>query len=73
MTLFDPHTFGPGHGDHVIEPQRPPGELRRIVRWVRREHWSAQVVIALMVLAVCYIALVGGLLIGAGVSGFWSP
>jgi len=44
------------------------GELRRIVRWVRREHWSAQVVLALMAVAIAALALVFGLLVGARIA-----
>jgi hypothetical protein len=67
--------FGPRPDDVVIERPRPqpPGDLRRLWRWVRREHWTAQIVLALMVVTVCYLALVFGLLVGAGLTGLWSP
>jgi hypothetical protein len=46
MTLFGPHTFGPGTGDHAETFRRPPGELRRIWRWVRAHVLPAQMVLA---------------------------
>jgi hypothetical protein len=64
MDLFDPVAFGPEPGSR---PHRE-GELRRIWRWVRREHWTAQVVILTGAVAVAYIAAVTGLLVGAGVA-----
>jgi hypothetical protein len=70
MSLFDPHAFGPGPGDRVIERPRPrrPGELRQIWRWVRAHEWPAQVVIITGAVAVCYLAFVFGLLLGAGIA-----
>jgi hypothetical protein len=50
------------------EPRRE-GELRQIVRRVRRKHWSAQIVLVLMAVTVA----VFGLLVGTGLAGFWSP
>jgi hypothetical protein len=71
VDLFNAEAFGPPEGEpqHVerVRPRRE-GELRRIVGWVRREHWSAQIVLALMAVAVAYLALVAGLLVGAGVA-----
>jgi hypothetical protein len=54
ITLFDPHTFGPGPGDRVMERSRPrrTAELRRIWRWVRRVHWTAQIVLMLGAVAI---------------------
>jgi hypothetical protein len=68
MTLFDLHTFGPGSGDRVIARPRRAGELRRIWRWVRAHELPAQVVLVLMAVAVAYLALVFGLLVGAGIA-----
>jgi hypothetical protein len=70
MMLFDPHAFGPGRGHRVIEGR--PGELRRIVRWVGRRQWPAQIVLALAAVAVAALALVGGLLVGAGVASWFA-
>jgi hypothetical protein len=78
VDLFDAEAFGPGPSDgppanvhYVVDISlRQPGELCRIWRWVRREYWTAQVVLALMAVAVAYIALVFGLLVGAGI-GAW--
>jgi hypothetical protein len=36
------------------------------VRWVRREHWSAQVVLWLAAVAVAAVVFVVGLLVGTG-------
>jgi hypothetical protein len=63
---FDAVAFGPGRGDRVIERPRREGELRQIVRWARREHWTAQVVLVLMAVAVATVVFVVGLLFGAG-------
>jgi hypothetical protein len=70
MSLFDPHTFGPGPGARVTERPRPrrPGELRQIWRWVRREHWPAQVVIVLGAVAIAAVVFAVGLLVGAGIA-----
>jgi hypothetical protein len=53
--------------DRAIERPRRAGELRQIVRWVRREHWTAQIVLALMAVAVAAVVFVVGLLVGAGI------
>jgi hypothetical protein len=37
-------------------------------RWVRAREWPAQVVLVLMIVTVCYVALVFWLLVGAGVA-----
>jgi hypothetical protein len=68
MTLFDPHTFGPGPDDRVIkQPPRPP-ELRQLVRWVRAHEWPAQVVLMLGAVAIAPVVFVFGLLVGAGIA-----
>jgi hypothetical protein len=48
----------------------PSGEPRQIVRWVRREHWSAQLVVAPAAVAVAAVVFVVGLLVGAGLAPF---
>jgi hypothetical protein len=62
VDLFDAESFGPGIGGcdplPPITPRRP-GELRRIVPAVRREHWSAQIVLALCRAGLRPAALVG--------------
>jgi hypothetical protein len=70
MTLFDPHAFGPGPGDRVIERLRPrrPSELRQIWRWMRREHWTAQIVLMLGAVTIAALVFVFGLLVGAGIA-----
>jgi hypothetical protein len=68
LQTFDAVAFGPGRGDRVIERPRRAGELRQIVRWVRREHWSARVVLVLMAVAVAAVVFVVGLLVGAGIA-----
>jgi hypothetical protein len=69
VDLFDAESFGPGIGGcdplPPITPRRP-GELRRIVPAVRREHWSAQIVIVLAAITVAVVVFVIGLLVGAG-------
>jgi hypothetical protein len=69
--LFDSVAFGPDPGDSAIEVRpatRPPGELRRIWRWVRAHELPAQIVLALGFTAIASLALVFGLLIGAGIA-----
>jgi hypothetical protein len=68
MSLFDPHIFGPGPGDRVIERPRRPGELRRIWRWVRAHEWPAQAVLVLGAVAIAAVVFVVGLLVGAGIA-----
>jgi hypothetical protein len=70
MTLFEPHAFGPGPGDRVIErPRRQrPRELRRIWRWVRAQEWPAQIVVVLGAVAIAAVVFAFGLLVGAGVA-----
>jgi hypothetical protein len=69
MTLFDPRTYGPQPGDRIITVRRrQPSELRRIVRWIGQHHWTAQIVLWLGVVTVCYLAFVLGMLFGAGVA-----
>jgi hypothetical protein len=70
MSLFDPHAFGPGPSDRVIERPRPrrAGELRRLWRWVRREHWTAQIVLVLGAVAIAAVLFVVGLLVGAAIA-----
>ena len=55
--------FGPGPGDRAIERPRRAGELRQIARWVGRHHWTAQVVLALMAVAVAAVVFVVGLVV----------
>jgi hypothetical protein len=38
------------------------------MRWTRRHHWTAQVVLVLGAVAIAALALVFGLLIGAGIA-----
>jgi hypothetical protein len=64
---FDAVAFGPGPRDIVMR-RRPPSDLRRLWRWVRAHEWPAQVVLVLMIVTVCYVALVFWLLVGAGVA-----
>jgi hypothetical protein len=67
VTLFDPRTYGPQPGDRIITVgHRKPGEVRRIVRWIGRHQWPAQIVLWLGAVTVCYLALVLGSLFGAG-------
>jgi hypothetical protein len=70
MTLFDPRAFGPGPGDRVIERPRPrrPSDLHQIWRWVRREHWTAQIVLVLGAVAIAAVVFAVGLLVGAGIA-----
>jgi hypothetical protein len=66
---FDAVAFGPAPDDRAIALQpRRAGELRQIVLWVRREHWTAQIVIVLASGAVAAVVFVVGLLVGAGVA-----
>jgi hypothetical protein len=67
---FDSVSFGPGPGDRVIERPRPrrPSELRQIWRWVRREHWTAQIVLVLGAVAIAAVVFVFGLLVGAAIA-----
>jgi hypothetical protein len=77
---FHPVAFGPAPGDvaRVVvrreagEP-RLLGDLRQIVRWIGRHQQSAQVVIALMVIAASMLALVVGMLVGAGGEPWLAP
>jgi hypothetical protein len=69
MSLFDPHAFGPGRGDRVIERPRRPSELRQIWRWVRAHEWPAQVVLGAV--AIAAVVFVFALLVGAGIAP-WS-
>jgi hypothetical protein len=48
----------------VIRPAT--GELRQIVRWVRRHYWAVQAVLVATALTLTALALTGLL-------GFWSP
>jgi hypothetical protein len=64
---IDAVAFGPGSGDRVFERPRRAGALRQMVRWVRREHWSAQIVIVLAAIAVAAVVFVVGPLVGAGI------
>jgi hypothetical protein len=48
----------------VIRPAT--GELRQIVRWVRRHYWAVQAVLVVMALTLTALGLTGLL-------GFWSP
>jgi hypothetical protein len=50
--------------------RRPPGEVRRIWPWIRAHVWPAKVVLMLRVVTVAYLALVFGLLVGAGIAGW---
>jgi hypothetical protein len=70
MTLFDPHTFGPGPGDRVIERPRPrqPSELRQLVRWFRAHEWPAQAVLVLGAVAIAAVLFVFGLMVGTGIA-----
>jgi hypothetical protein len=68
MSLFDPDAFGPGPGDRVIERPRRAGELRQIWRWVRREHWTVQIVLMLGAVTIAALVFVFGLLVGAGIA-----
>jgi hypothetical protein len=38
------------------------------VRWIGQRRWTAQIVLWLGVVTVCYLALVVGLLFGAGIA-----
>jgi hypothetical protein len=64
---FDAVAFGPGPRDIVMRRQ-PPGDITRLVRWTRQHHWTAQIVLWLGAVTVCYLALVFGLLVGAGIA-----
>jgi hypothetical protein len=66
VDLFDAESFGPGLGDRKLS------DLRRIWRWSLRLPWPARVVLWLMALAVCYIALVAGMLVGAGIAPWFA-
>jgi hypothetical protein len=56
IALFDKEAYG---RDRIITVRhRKPGELRRIVRWVGRHQWPAQIVLWLGVVTACYLALV---------------
>jgi hypothetical protein len=70
LETFDVESFGPSPRDMVMH-RRKPGELRRIWRWLRAHEWPAQVVLVLMAVTVAYLALVFGLLFGAGIAGWW--
>jgi hypothetical protein len=65
-----------GPGDVVRreagEPRRL-GDLRQIARWIGRHQQPAQVVIALMVIAASMLAMVIGMLVGAGVEPWLAP
>jgi hypothetical protein len=77
---FGPVAFGPatGNGVRVVarreagEPRRL-GDLRQIARWIGRHQQPAQVVIALMVIAASMLAMVIGMLVGAGVEPWLAP
>jgi hypothetical protein len=45
-----------------------PGVLRRLVRWTRQHHWTAQVVLVLGAVAIAAVVFVFGLLVGAGIT-----
>jgi hypothetical protein len=67
--LFDVEAYGPQPGDRIITVRRrQPSELRRIVRWIGQHHWTAQIVLWLGVVTVCYLAAVLGMLFGAGIA-----
>jgi hypothetical protein len=69
IALFDVEAYGPHPGDRIITVRRrQPSELRRIVRWIGQHHWTAQIVLWLGVVTVCYLALVLGMLFGAGIA-----
>jgi hypothetical protein len=67
LEAFDAVAFGPGPRD-VLMRRRPAGDIVRLVRWTGQHHWTAQIVLWLGALTVAYLALVFGLLIGAGVA-----
>jgi hypothetical protein len=66
---FDVVAFGPGPRDIVMR-QRPTGDITRLARWTQQHHWTAQIVILLGCVAIAVLALVFGLLVGAGIAPF---
>jgi hypothetical protein len=60
--LFDPFTFGPQPGGRQLSG------LRRHIAWIGRHQWPARIVIVVGEITLAYIALVLGLLIGAGIA-----
>ena len=67
MDLFDARTYGPQPDDRQLSAWRR--EWHRHARWLRSHHWSARLVIVIGEVAVAYLALVFGLLVGAGLHG----
>jgi len=41
---------------------------RRLWRWLRREHWTVQIVLVLGAVAITALVFVVGLLVGAGIA-----
>jgi hypothetical protein len=78
VDLFDADAFGPGPGDSLLRnsdsaersaDSRQRGRDRRVcpaVPDVRREHWSARVVLALVAVAAAAVAAVVVVLVAAG-------
>jgi hypothetical protein len=62
IDLFDAGSFGPQAGDGQLST------LRRHLEWIGRHEWPARIVIVTGEVALIYLALVFGLLIGVGLS-----
>jgi hypothetical protein len=64
IDLFDTDSFGPQPGDRRLSA------FRHHLAWIGQHEWPARIVIILGEITVAYIALVLGMLFGAGVSAW---